>query len=461
MLRQALFLRPTFLRPTIASRMATTDTRVEGAATFGALACQRDSYQRSLSGASVLQCTPSAAPDDAGCFDVVLSDTCLFPEGGGQPDDAGTVGGVPIVRMRRAQGTAVHVLPSALAPGSSVDVCVDWPRRADQMEQHSAQHLLTALAIGKWGHATESWNLGPADSNKSFLHLATPLKGFGPAQAAELEDLANAAIRAGAAMTPRWVEEGSAELAAIRCRGLPAGTVWPVRAVEIAGIDTNLCCGTHVQDIAHLGQIKVLGVEGVKQETRVWFAAGGRVLRLLGSYHRIAADVTKLLCAAPEAHAERVSAVTKAQKDAAREKKALLKELAELKAAALHAQLAAAAPNSTARCASLHRDAPAPEFMKLADKALKGVAGAALFVTAGSDKEGGQFSLAGPKEFVAKAGPEVAALLEGRGGGKATFQGKCASLKKRHEAQALVESIFAAMLVSDDGGGGAAAAAAE
>ena len=226
-----------------------------------------------------------------------------------------------------------------------------------------------------------------------------------------------------------------------------------MRAVSIAGIDTNLCCGTHVQDIAHLGQIKVLGVEGVKKETRVWFAAGKRVLGLLGQYHGVAGELTKLLSAAPDAHTERVAAITKSQRDSAREKKALLKELAELKSAALHAQLSAAAP--AARCASLHRDTAAPEFLKIGEKALKGIEGAALLVTAGDDKAGGMFSIRGPPEFVAKAGPEVAALLEGKGGGKGAYQGKCASLKKRDEAQALFESIFASMCVDE---GGAAAA---
>lgn len=49
----------------------------------GSLHCQRDSYARSLNSV-VVSCEPSRAKDHEGKFEVVLEDTVLFPEGGGQ-----------------------------------------------------------------------------------------------------------------------------------------------------------------------------------------------------------------------------------------------------------------------------------------------------------------------------------------------------------------------------------------
>ena len=172
----------------------------------GELACQKDSYQRSLHAVRVVSCKPRpAAPAPKGkadkkktsedkapqaLFDVVLSDTILFPEGGGQPCDRGYVGGVPCIGVENVDGIAVHILTASLEVGSQVDVDVDWARRWDHCTQHSTQHLVTALATKKWGVDTISWYLG---DSSSFLELGTA--DFTHHQMEELEKLSNEAIR--------------------------------------------------------------------------------------------------------------------------------------------------------------------------------------------------------------------------------------------------------------------------
>jgi Ser-tRNA(Ala) deacylase AlaX len=76
-------------------------------------------------------------------FDVVLEDTVLFPEGGGQPSDRGTVGGVECVAVENVDGIAVHVVTAPLEEGSQVDVQVDWNRRWDHCTQHSMQATIS------------------------------------------------------------------------------------------------------------------------------------------------------------------------------------------------------------------------------------------------------------------------------------------------------------------------------
>lgn len=49
------------------------------------LACQKDSYLTGLK-AKVLSCK-----EEGGRYEVVLNDTVIFPEGGGQPCDLGSI----------------------------------------------------------------------------------------------------------------------------------------------------------------------------------------------------------------------------------------------------------------------------------------------------------------------------------------------------------------------------------
>src|SRR5512138_1354868 len=98
---------------------------------------ERDPYARSLETTVV-----GRGADEAGAY-IVLADTILFPEGGGQPADHGTVEGVR-VRDVQTRGAEIRHYVEAGVPTRHVRVELDWARRFDHMQQHTAQHLLTA-----------------------------------------------------------------------------------------------------------------------------------------------------------------------------------------------------------------------------------------------------------------------------------------------------------------------------
>ncbi len=51
-----------------------------------------------------------------------------------------------------------------------------------------------------------------------------------------------------------------------KTRGLPDDHSGPVRVVEISGgLDSNLCCGTHLNNLAQLQVVKLLNVENSKR----------------------------------------------------------------------------------------------------------------------------------------------------------------------------------------------------
>lgn len=203
----------------------------------GQLACQRDSLLRTLR-TTVLSCVAKKKH-----FQLELADSVLFPEGGGQPCDSGTVApaddaGAPsnVLSVANVGGRCVHTVDRALPEGAEVEVTVDWPRRQEHTQQHSAQHLITAKAISLFGHQTDSWSLG---EHTSFLDLATESVSAEEIEALEVE--VNLAISQGHAVTPRWIEREDPEMATIRCRGLPDTVTGPVRVVEFGGGIDGAC----------------------------------------------------------------------------------------------------------------------------------------------------------------------------------------------------------------------------
>lgn len=66
----------------------------------------------------------------------------------------------------------------------------------------------------------------------------------------------------------------------MRTRGLPDNVEGPVRVVTIEEVDSNMCCGTHVNNLADLQAIKLLYTEkGKANKTLLYFVAGKRVLK--------------------------------------------------------------------------------------------------------------------------------------------------------------------------------------
>ena len=68
--------------------------------------------------------------------------------------------GVPVLQVKRKGKDAVHFLTGPLKVGEEATGKIDWERRWDHMQQHSAQHLITAIADALFSYKTTSWWLG-------------------------------------------------------------------------------------------------------------------------------------------------------------------------------------------------------------------------------------------------------------------------------------------------------------
>src|SRR5580658_6067199 len=90
---------------------------------------------------------------------VYLDRTAFYPSSGGQPFDVGTLGGVAVLDVIDEDERVIHVLEKPLAPGD-VKGSVDWTRRFDHMQQHTGQHLLSAVFEELFGISTVSFHMG-------------------------------------------------------------------------------------------------------------------------------------------------------------------------------------------------------------------------------------------------------------------------------------------------------------
>ncbi|MCK6503683.1 alanyl-tRNA editing protein, partial [Myxococcota bacterium] len=356
----------------------------------------------------------SCAPRADGRYDLLVDDSVLYPEGGGQPADHGTVAGVAVVDVQKVEGGLLHVALGPVPPGPA-RVQLDPVRRWDHTQQHSAQHLLTALALQRLGLRTVGFHLGP---QVSTIDLDGPLS---EADRDRLEAWAEEEVLADRPVTFRVVTAQEYAALDVRSRGLPEGHQGPVRLVEIQGLDVNTCGGTHVTHLGALGLVHIARTERYKGGTRLSFLAGGRARRALAAARDRERALSDLLTCGVDQHLAAVARLHEGLKDRQRQLKQAQAELAPLLGASL---VAGEAPGVR----HLHRDDADAGFLQaIADAALQARADARLALTGGTGEA--LFLVAGPATWVAAAGPTFAAALGGRGGGRGErFQGKAPSL---------------------------------
>ncbi len=362
----------------------------------------------------------------------ILADTILYPEGGGQPADHGTIAGVSVVDVRRTEHGIRHRLAAPLDPGP-VHVVLDWSRRFDHMQQHTAQHLVTAIAQDRFGWPTTAFHLGEIVAD---IELGVPR--ITPGELKELEETVAAEVRADRQVTVRWVEPEQLASLQVRTRGLPDGHTGAVRLVEIVGIDCNTCGGTHVRSTAELEAVALLGTESMRGGTRVHFVAGRRVRRRLAEHESRNAALRTLL-GAPD---DELHATAEAKLDQLAATSRQLRSAESALATALADNLASREERILADRVGGHD----PGLLQRVARAVLERRPEAVVLLTADTEEGAFVVAAGPEAALrtSEVGPLIAEILGGRGGGPpGLYQGKAHRLSHHPEALVLLASHVA------------------
>jgi alanyl-tRNA synthetase len=267
---------------------------------------------------------------DASRLQVVLDRSAFYPTSGGQPHDIGTLDGIPVVDVTESGTDVVHHLSAPLpaAVGARIDGVVDAARRFDHMQQHSGQHLLSAVLEDRYGWPTVSVHMGVDSCSLDVL-----AESIAPHDLVDAERITNAHVFEN---RPIGISFEDAETA----RGLrkPSDRSGVLRIVTIDGLDRNACGGTHVARTGEIGPVLLRRTERTRGTTRIEFRCGHRAVARARHDMELLLEVAGSLSAG----AEDVPALVRSLSD---EKRALDKELeratAQLlahEARALHAQ---------------------------------------------------------------------------------------------------------------------------
>ena len=231
---------------------------------------------------------------------IYLDRTAFYPTSGGQPFDTGSLAGIAVTDVIDEGDRIAHVL-AAPAPRDVqvVTGIVDWTRRFDHMQQHTGQHLLSAILSDRFALDTVSVHFGATSSTLDLDSESVPAKTLVAA-----EELANLAIAEPLEVSVFY--ESAATVTGLRKAAPRDGEL---RIVDIDALDRSACGGTHVRSTAEIGALLIRGTERVRKTTRVEFVCGLRAVRAAREDHELLSALALSVGVAPS----ELVAKTKAQ----------------------------------------------------------------------------------------------------------------------------------------------------
>lgn len=250
--------------------------------------------------AEVLECTDAvdekgAAGGDGGNsakrWRVLLDRTALYPASGGQPDDRGKIGGTSIVEVVDEGEEIAHLVDAPVSLGP-VKAEVDWKRRFDHMQQHTGQHLLSAVLQERFGLPTVSFHLGE--------EICTiDLRGAEPSgkTLAEAEQATNEIIFEDRPVRILYATREELQGLGVRREVEREGVL---RAIEIEGADLQPCGGTHVARTGQIGMVQLRRCTKIRQDWRLEFLCGERVARAARADYETRRSLAEKLKCSPE-----------------------------------------------------------------------------------------------------------------------------------------------------------------
>lgn len=335
-------------------------------------------------------------------WDILLNQTAFYPEGGGQPYDTGTLGGVPVLEVHQREGRVVHTCASPLEAGSQVEGQIDWPRRFDLMQHHSGEHIVSGIAHSLYGCDNVGFHMG---SDVITIDLNVELT---PDQVAQLEAQANQYIWEDHPIAVTYPTAEELEHLEYRSKKALTGQV---RIVSFPGADTCACCGTHVASSGQVGLVKLLSCQKFRDGVRIELVCGKRALDYLSQVWEQNHQISNLL-----------SAKTMQTSGAVRR---LLEENAALKSRILtmeERQFAALAQRYAGQGdVVVFESGLSPDSLRRLCGAVQAACGGRCACFSGEDGSGYQYAVGQPGGDLRPLAKALNQALQGRGGGKPDF----------------------------------------
>ena len=345
-------------------------------------------------------------------YEIILNQTAFYPEGGGQACDLGTLSDAKVLHVKEQDEQVVHICDRPLEEGSTVAGVIDWERRFDLMQQHTGEHIVSGIINRRFGWHNVGFHMG---SEVITIDFDGPI----PAEAlSEIESEANQKVWQNLPIRCWYPSEEALPSVPYRSkRQLP----WPVRVVEIPGVDICACCGVHVAQTGEIGFIKLFSCVKFHQGVRIEMACGGRALAFLSSVYDQNRQVSQAFSAKLLETGEAARKMNEALAAEKYRTVSLRKQIFRYTAEQYRGQ----------KMAVHFEEALSPAGVRELAEAIAGVCGGTAAVFSGSG-ESFDVCLACPGGDVKELGNRMAKALNGRGGGKpGFFQGSVRTTKER------------------------------
>lgn len=253
-----------------------------------------------------------------------LGHSAFYPTSGGQPHDTGTIAGIVVTDVCEDDaGGVVHVLASPLPaePGTEVECVVDRRRRLDHMQQHTGQHLLSAVLAEVAEAPTVSFHMS---AEVSTIDLGVAALDSGMLE--RVERRCNEIVAENRPVFVTWEEAGSVR--DLRKASEREGTL---RIVNIEGHDRSACGGTHVRSTGEIGCILLRGTEKIRGNVRLEFVCGLRAVQRSRADYNALSAIARTLSAAPDEAPKLVGALAGRVADAEKQRSRMALELASMR----------------------------------------------------------------------------------------------------------------------------------
>ncbi|MFP4423980.1 MAG: alanine--tRNA ligase [Candidatus Woesearchaeota archaeon] len=207
---------------------------------------------------------------------VVLDKTVFYPTSGGQLHDLGTINGIEVSDVFKQGSVIVHKLAGKpdFKEGDSVKGVVEWERRRQLAQHHTAAHIVNYAARHVLGRHI---NQAGAKKSQEKAHLdVTHYEVISDESLKRIEDTANDIVNKDLTIETYFMDKRDAERE--YGMGIYQGGAVPgknVRIVDVSGLDVEACGGTHLKHTGEVGPIRILKATKIQDGiVRITFTAG-------------------------------------------------------------------------------------------------------------------------------------------------------------------------------------------
>ncbi|MFR8778283.1 MAG: alanyl-tRNA editing protein [Enterocloster sp.] len=335
-------------------------------------------------------------------WEITLSATAFYPEGGGQPADTGILGDVRVTDVHEKDGQVVHYTDGPLPVGETVRGVIDWDRRFQHMQEHSGEHLVSGLIHQRFDYDNVGFHMGTDEVTIDFNGVL------------EWEDLmaieekANGMIWENLEISAVYPEKDELDAMEYRSKKELTGAV---RIVSIPGGDVCACCGTHVERTGEIGLVKFLSMIHYKGGVRISLLCGKRAVE---DYERKRDQVQKISVLLSARPGEIARAVEKLKEEEAKLQEKLVAAYDKLIASEVRD-----IKEGDGDIFILEPDFEAIQLRHLVNRLLEEKKGRTVLALGGAAEGSFLYVLGSRDGDMRRLSRELNGLLNGRGGGSA------------------------------------------